>query len=153
MTVAAAGYLVICVVVGIALIAYSLYQRSQLRASESWVAATAKIAKSELLTMASTDSSEYRIALVYEYEANGARHKGERIGFGTRGYARKKRAEAELERYPVGGTVMAYFNPEDPKEVVLVREAPYSTMYFVLGICMLGLSAGIVLWTTIRAAQ
>jgi len=152
-TVQAAGYLVICIVAGIALIAYSFYQRSQLRASESWVAASATIARAELLTLSSSDSAEYRIAVVYEYEANGARHTGERIGFGTRGYARKKRAQEELERYRVGDTVMAYFNPEDPAEAVLVREAPFNLLYFVMGICMLGLAAGIVLWTTIRAGQ
>jgi len=152
-TFAATGYLVICVVVGIALIGYSIYQRGRLRESENWVAATATIVKSEVLTLDSTDSAEYRLAVAYEYVANGARYTGQRIGFGPRGYVRKKRAETELARYPVSGAVVAYFNPEKPSEVVLVREAPYSTMYLVMGICMLALSAGIVIWTAIRAAN
>ena len=71
MTVEATGYLVICVVVGIALIAYSFYQRSRLRESESWVQTTATITKAELMTSNTTDSVEYRILVVYEYVANG----------------------------------------------------------------------------------
>lgn len=153
MTVQAAGYLVICVVVGLALIGFSVYQRRRLRESENWVPATATISKAELLTVDSTDSAEYRIAVVYDYVANGARYTGNRIGFGTRGFVRKKRAQAELERYPVSATVTAYFNPEKPGEAVLVREAPNSTLYMVMGICMLAFSAGIVVWTSIRAAR
>jgi hypothetical protein len=149
----ATGYLVICVVVGIAMIAYSFFQRSRLRASETWVPITATIAKAELLTSATTDSSEYRISVAYEYVANGVSYTGKRIGFGPRSYIRKKRAQAELERYPVSGTVTAYFDPENPAEAVLVREAPSNMLYLVMGICMLAFAAGIVVWTSIRAAH
>jgi hypothetical protein len=152
-TVEATGYLVICVVAGIALIAYSLFQRSRLRASESWVPITATIAKAELLTSASTDSTEYRISVAYEYVANGVRYTGKRIGFGPRTYVRKKRAQAELERYPVSCTVTAYFDPENPGEAVLVREAPSNILYLVMGICLLVLAAGIIAWTSIRAGH
>jgi hypothetical protein len=150
-TVAATGYLVICVIAGIALIGFSLYQRNRLRASENWVPSTATIAKAELLTSNTTDSVEYRISVVYEYAANGITYSGQRIGFGPRSYLRKKRAQAELERYPVSGTVVAYFNPEKPEEAVLVREAPSNVLYLVMGICLLGLAVAIVIWTAIRA--
>jgi len=147
------GYMVICVVAGVALIAYSLFQRSRLRASGSWVPITATIAKAELLTSATTDSAEHRISVAYEYVANGVRYTGERIGFGPRTYLRKKRAQVELERYPVGCTVTAYFNPENPGEAVLVREAPSNILYLVMGSCLLALVAGIVVWTSIRAGH
>jgi hypothetical protein len=153
MTVEATGYLVICVVVGIALIAYSFYQRSRLRESESWVQTTATITKAELMTSNTTDSVEYRILVVYEYVANGVSYTGKRIGFGPRSYLRKKRAQIELERYPVSGMVVAYFNPEKPEEAVLVREAPSNILYLAMGISLLGLAAGIVLWTAIRAGH
>jgi hypothetical protein len=153
MTVEATGYLVICVVVGLALIGFSFYQRSRLRASENWLPIPAMIAHAELLTSATTDSSEYRILVVYEYVANGVQYTGKRIGFGPRSYIRKKRAEAELARYPEGSTVTAYFNPENPGEAVLVREAPSNVLYLVMGICLLGLAAGIVVWTSIRAGH
>jgi hypothetical protein len=153
MTTEATGYLVICVIVGIAMIAYSLFQRSRLRASASWVPVTATIVKAELLTSATTDSSEYRISLAYEYEANGVRYTGKRIGFGPRSYIRKKRAQAELEKYPVTCTVTVYFDPENPGEAVLVREAPSNILYLVMGICLLAFAAGIVVWTSIRAGH
>jgi hypothetical protein len=135
------------------MICYSIYQRNRLRASQSWVPATATILKAELLTSAASDSTEYRILLAYEYESNGVRYTGKRIGFGPRGYARKKRAEAELQLYPVGGTVTAYFDPENPGEAVLVREAPSNVLYLVMGIGLLSLSAAIVVWTSIRAGR
>jgi hypothetical protein len=152
-TVEATGYLVICVVVGIAMIAYSLFQRSRLRASASWVPTAATIAHAELLTSATTDSAEYRISVAYEYVVNGVRYTGKRIGFGPRSYTRKKRAQAELERYPVGCTVTAYFDPENPGDAVLVRDAPSNILYLVMGICLLVFAAGIVIWTSIRAAH
>jgi hypothetical protein len=129
--------------VGIALIAYSLYQRSQLRESERWIPSRATITKAELLTSNTTDSVEYRILVVSEYAANEASYTGQRIGFGPRSYLRKKRAQIELERYPVSGTVVAYFNPET-EEAVLVREAPSNILYLAMGISLLGLAAGIV---------
>jgi hypothetical protein len=124
-----------------------------LRASGSWVPIAATIAKAELVTSATTDSTEYRISVAYEYVANGARYTGKRIGFGPRAYIRKKRAQAEIERYPVSGVVTAYFNPENPAEAVLVREAPSNILYLMMGICLLGLAAGIVVWTSIRAGH
>lgn len=153
MTVEATGYLVICVVVGIALIAYGFYQRSRLRESESWVPSTATIGKAELLTGNTTDSVEYRISIVYQYMANGVSYTGQRVGFGPRSYLRKKRAQAELERYPVNSTVVAYFNPEKPEDAVLVREAPSNILYLVMGVSLLGLAAGILVWTSIRAGR
>ena len=153
MTVEAAGYLAICVVAGLAMIGYSFYQRNRLRASESWVAIPATIAKAEVLTSATTDSTDYRLRVVYEYVANGVPYTGKRIGFGPRTYVRKKRAQAELERYPVSSTVTAYFNPENPGEAVLVREAPSKALYLVMGIGLLGLATGIVVWTSIRAGS
>jgi hypothetical protein len=85
--------------------------------------------------------------------ANGTRYTGKKIGFGSHSYTRKKRAQEAADRYPVGCTVMAYFNPENPQEAVLVREAPSNVLYMVMGIAMVAFAAGIVIWTSIRAAK
>jgi hypothetical protein len=146
-------YLITCVVAGFAIIGYAIYQRDRLRASDNWVPSVAKILKASILTSAQTDSSDYRVIVAYEYEANGARYTGDRITFGARTFARKKNAEAELARYPVNGTVPVYFNPESPSEAVLLREAPFNTLYFVMGSLMLALSVVIVVWTAIRSAH
>ncbi len=148
---AAIGYLVICVMAGLVSLGYAVYQRIRLQASADWLQSPGTITKSELIRSDTSDSVEYSVAVLYDYVANGSRYTGNRIEFGRRGFARKKRAEAELERYPVNCAVTVYFNPDQPDDCVLVRSVPYNTMYFVLGILMLAVAFGIVVFSAIRA--
>jgi uncharacterized membrane protein len=141
---AAIGYLSICVVVGIALIVYSLIQRNRVKASRSWQTAMGTIVKAEVVEGRSTDSVEYSVSVAYDYVVNGVRCTGKRIGFGARSYIRKKKAQEQLERYPVNSSVTVYFNPEKPEESILVREAPYTTLNLAIGIAILGLAVLIV---------
>ena len=148
---ASIGYMAICLIAGIAMIAYSIHQRSRLRASESWRHTTGTITRSDLLRKDSTDSAEYHVSVLYDYLVNGVRHTGKRIEFGSRGFARKKRAESELAKYPVNSNVVVYFNPEKADEAVLVRSAPYNTLYLILGMLLLVLALGIIVFSALGA--
>jgi len=145
MSFAAAGYLAICAVVGVGIIAYSLVQRSRLRASQAWPVATGTITKAVLEEHGSSDSAEYSVSVLYEYEVNGVRYTGRRVGFGRRGYARKKNAQAQLDRYPLNSSVMVFFNPAKPEEAVLEREAPFTTLYLIVGVVSLAFVVVMVL--------
>lgn len=150
---AAIGYVVICALAGAATLGYSLVQKRRLRASESWVPSTAKVTKSDLVVATSSDSTEYRVSLAYEYLVDGTPYVGQRIGFGPRSFVRKKSAQAELDRYPLNANVPVYFDPANPKEAVLVREAPFNRLYFVVGILSLVLAAGIVVFSAVRSGS
>ncbi|HUA62046.1 MAG TPA: DUF3592 domain-containing protein [Verrucomicrobiae bacterium] len=146
---ASIGYVAICLIAGVAMIAYSIHQRSRLRASESWHHAMGTITRADLVRRDSTDSVEYQVSVFYDYLVKGVGYTGKRIEFGSRGFARKKRAESELAKYPVNSNVMVYFNPDKADEAVLVRSAPYSTLYLVLGMLLLAVALGIVVFSVI----
>jgi hypothetical protein len=150
LTVESIGYLVICAVAGLAIICYGLYQRARQRASDHWQQTVGTIRSAKLLDTNATDSAEYRVAVTYEYEVNGARYAGKRIEFGTRGYARKKRAQEQFARYAVNSNVVVFFDPAEPAEAVLVRETPNFALHMTLGIAMLVLVVGIVVYRQIR---
>jgi hypothetical protein len=130
--------------IGSGLLIYGLHQRRKLLASQSWPQTTGTVTKADIAVERDTESTSYSVAVLYDYEVNGVRHTGKRIAFDRRTYARKKRAEAELGRYPPNSSVTVYFDPERPANAVLLRESPYSMLYIVLGICLLGLVVWIV---------
>jgi hypothetical protein len=143
-------YALTCVVLGLALIGYSIYQRRRIQASERWQTVTGTITRAEVVENKASDSREYNLAVSYAYAVNGSHYVGSRIEFGQRrAYLRKKTAEAQAARYPVNSSVMVYFNPEKPEDAVLNREATYVTGYLVMGILALVLGLGIVLHSVI----
>ena len=134
-----------CIVVGAALIGYTIHQRNKIRDSQHWQAVPGTILKAAVVKNDTSDGVEYNLLVQYEYVVNGSRHVGQRIEFGqTRAYVRKKSAEAQLARYPVNCGVMVYCNPEHPEQAVLSRAASYTTLYFVIGVLSLALGLTIV---------
>jgi len=124
---------------GAGLLIVGLYRRSKVQASQDWPQVTGAITTAEVTKESDGESTQYVVYVSYEYRVNGQRCIGTRIRFGKRGYVRKKRAQAELERYSVNSTVMVYFNPEKPEEAVLVRESPDSMTLIVSGIGVMGI--------------
>jgi hypothetical protein len=82
--------------------------------------------------------------VVYEYEVNGVTYRGERLKAGIRSFTGNlRKVEQELARYPVGGMVRVYYNPDDPAEAVL-QPGVSSKAALVIGIVFLviaGMSA------------
>jgi hypothetical protein len=133
--------------IGSGLLAYGLYQRARLRASQSWPTVPGTIANAVLAKETSTDengtSTSYHADVRYQYAVNGVAYTGKRIGFIRHSYIRHSRAQAELDRYPVNSTVQVFFDPEKPSDAILVREAPSSFLYIGGGAVILAL--GLVL--------
>ena len=50
----------------------------------------------------------------------------------------------------MNSTVVVYVSPDRPDDAVLVRAAPYNTLYFVMGLLMVGLALAIVIFTARR---
>jgi hypothetical protein len=121
--------LVVCFgVVGSATLIAGLYTLHKLSASRNWSQGTGTITKAKLVTdHDSEDGTTYSVAVSYDYIVNGVRHTGKRTGFVGVSYAQKKRAEAEIERYPVNASVPVYFNPGEPADAVLAREHPQAS--------------------------
>ena len=126
--------------IGAGLVIYGLYQRAKVQASQNWPQVLGKVICANLKKMSDTEGTTYEAEVQYEYIVNGVRHIGKRIGFIRRTYVRSQRAEEERNQYPVNSSVAVYFDPDNPDDAVLVREARYSLIYVAGGIALLGIA-------------
>jgi Protein of unknown function (DUF3592) len=92
----------------------------------------------------------YRPAVVYEYEAGGHRHKGDRIAQSpgiNRGVP--VFAERTVKRYPPGSAVNVHFNPERPAEAVLEPRVPTGWIaVMVIAVALMALAGHIYFGST-----
>jgi len=58
----------------------------------------------------------------YEFTVGGRRYRGSRIGIGEDSGGAN--SQATLQRYPVGATVVVFYDPANPQHCVLEREMP-----------------------------
>ncbi|MBN1546207.1 MAG: DUF3137 domain-containing protein [Syntrophaceae bacterium] len=130
----------------IALSAYSAYKtRVQ---SKTWPTVEGNIIRSEIEqyagaggegTNAETTVQEYA-KIAYQYLVDGRQYESDKISFSSS----SKNAGQLVSRYPKGKTVRVYYNPDKPKQAVLVpgsagiNYAPYffSGMFILLGMGM-----------------
>ena len=57
--------------------------------------------------------------VTYSYEVSGTPHNGSRISFWNKSRVFQSRAQAIVDRYPVGGSVTVRYDPADPSLAVL----------------------------------
>ena len=97
--------------------------------SAAWPRADGKITRSEMSAStrndnrgrqnAKSNSTFYEATLEYEFEVNGMTYRGSRIATVKDMNAKRSRAQAILDKYPVDHRVMVSFKPDDPSVCVL----------------------------------
>jgi len=105
--------------------------RSKKKAGESqnWPAAPGTITVSEVRESRTTDEDDnvkvaYYPYVEYTYFAGGQAQTSKIVSFGgTKGYNRPQPVQEELQKYPLHGSVMVYYNPQKPQEAVLEKVA------------------------------
>ena len=102
------------------------YFQEQKEADESqgWSSTIGKITKSSIHREASFESSNtlYYSDVKYVYDFLGTEYTGNRIAFGgSTGYSNRKKSEETLAKYPVGREIPVFYDPNNPKDSVLVR--------------------------------
>ena len=128
----------------IALFSYNAY--STRMASNAWPTVGGVIVKSEIEThdhSTSSDGNQKSEAvqypkIAYDYQIDGQNYKGTRISFSSSSV----NAQQLISRYPQGKPVQVYYNPDKPRQAVLVpggggfNIVPYifSTVFVLLGI-------------------
>ncbi len=138
--------------IGLATLLGGLYQRSRLRKGESWPQVAGTIKKAEVIHDDGPDSNGYFVSILYDYSVGGEVHQGSKIGYHQRAYLRKKGAQEVADRYAPGTTVPVFYNPEKPSDAVLVREYPDSVTLIVCGAGLLGLSAVILVYSSLKGS-
>lgn len=115
--------------------------RAEVAASRTWPAAASQVVEARLdETYTSKGGATYRPRVVYEFEALGARWRGQRLYFGeTVGYSFRRNAQRELDALVADARVQVFHDPADATRSVIQRRAPLLRRYDVLFVLMFAL--------------
>ena len=112
----------------IAALGIFLYRRSQQsnaakQAAQSWSSTMGTVLSSSVQTRHTARSHSIFPVIVYQYEVNGKTYQSQTIKAGDRFMNIRVigEAEATVARYPIGASVMVYYNPANPAESALER--------------------------------
>lgn len=128
-------------VIGVIFLLVGLIAAKRAKAAQSWPSLPGTVVRSEVVRHDSTDedgmsSTTYEPVVEYEYAVMGQPFTGKRIAFGANRFAYKQAAEIAA-RYPAGGRVNVYYNPDKPKDAVLETVASGSKLFIILGAVLL----------------
>lgn len=127
--------------VGIFLIILYFRNKQKAKASETWPRTKGRINFTDVRVdeYEDEDSSKIRYIPVvrYEYHVGGENYESKRISFGSEpSFVIRKKALQFLEVYPEGQEVDVFYNPEKPKEAVLVQKIRSMTAALIVGIVL-----------------
>ena len=126
-------------IIGLVLILKSIRDKKKAEASSSWPSAVGTVTESKIIENVSYDEDHYRRTTYradvhYTYNVIGTPYESKKLAFGATESSSAKSAQEVIARFPVGASVPVYYNPNDPKEAVLIREAKSSRVMMILGI-------------------
>jgi hypothetical protein len=152
-------FFLILLVLGGGLIFYSLRSRKKADQSRGWPSTNGKVIASEIRESKSTDEDgrvkvSYYPHVEYAYEVNGQNYISKQISFGgVLGYNDRTKVQAKLEHYPVGSTVLAFYNPEKPAEAVVEQTSGGAKWAMVVGIIILVIASCIAIGLLVGAIR
>ncbi len=110
----------ICIALGLSFGAYFFWTLIRLRASKGWLKTAATILESGL----EEDSDGWRPVLLYSYTVKQKQYTSDQLYLYTCNSVSEREASKQLDPYPAGKTVTAYYNPSNPQEAVLNNHVP-----------------------------
>ena len=117
------------------------YGHWQLQASRKWATVIGKVVESRALWETVDENSRVFVPrVIYEYKVGDRPYRNDRIFVVSQG---NSNAEATVAQFPVGRQVPVYYDPADPTQAALVRNAPSAALYLGLIALMLTLAAAI----------
>lgn len=116
--------------------------------SRSWPKISGTILQSSLEVHHHTDDdgrskTTYGVLVSYKYSVSGQEFEGNRRSFSDVRTGSRRRTEALLARYPQGGQVDVYCDPQDPSSCVLepgVGGSTYVLLVFAVVLVLVGLA-------------
>lgn len=132
---------VILVLVGILFLLIGLFQKLRGNAASKWPSANGVMLKSELFEhITKTKTAPHRIStfssyeplVEYRYTVDGKMLTGNKIEIGLTRLPLEK-AQAFVDKYPIGASVPVYYNPKNIKESRLDVSAAGATPSLILG--------------------
>jgi len=142
---------------GVGLGIWYLRERRKFQESQHWAATEGKVEEAFVHRSERVDEDTGRVSVTfyprvrYSYVVNGEEYIGTHIAFGgQQGYSRPAQAEAVLARYPEGGRVTVYYNPDNPREAVLERRMSTPWVLLAVGFFFFALALCVVLPLALR---
>ena len=130
------GQIVAVAIIGIGIFLVGFFQIKKSRAAASWPSAPGMIRKAEIGRDQAVDheaTATLTLRVEYNFQASGGEHTGTRIRFDETLYHSIKEAQKELNKYPVGGPVTVFFDPQNPTECVLEKRNSSGMVFLVVG--------------------
>lgn len=132
------GMIFICAGVSFWLLRWARQSKQRAQASLGWPQVQGKVLESRLTQrMVSTgeggETTHYKPNIRYTYEVAGKSYQGDTVRFGNVETSFTKKAQAYLDKYPVGTAVSVRYDPADAKVATLETEAATGGL-FALGI-------------------
>jgi hypothetical protein len=130
------------VILGLVVLYIYFRNMARVRASEGWPASQGTILESWVREETSTDSdgsssSHYYPEVRYGYQVMGSEYQGDKIAFGPKTGGARGKAMKVLSKYPKGGTVTVFYDPEKPSVAVLERNI--SKAFLVYGVILIAM--------------
>ena len=85
------------------------------------------------------DDDSYTIKVKYTFKVNGISYLSERCRLHDLSYSFRWAAERRRKAFQVGAPVVVYYNPEDPREAVLIRGFNWIFLVMVPGVLLFAL--------------
>jgi hypothetical protein len=119
---------------GVALLAYGLRQRQRAQAAEQWPTANGHILSANVKRHAYKSKYGPNVWYVpemeYEYSVGGTRFASHRIAFGSSSFNTVQAAESFLRQFGTTDAIQVHYEPQNPKNAVLVAGKAPSSLGF-----------------------
>ena len=104
------------------------------RASETWPTADGMVTRSQVSHSTDAEGGDsYQPQVTYKYSANNSSYENNTIKFGENSYSSRRKADEIAANYPVGKSVIVYYDSEKPDRSVL-EPGVSAGSYIVIGI-------------------
>jgi hypothetical protein len=130
------------------LIGAGLVPLNQAFRAAHWPEAPCVILASQVETHSDSDGTTYAAKIRYRYSLDGAEFVSSRYSFLNIGSGHE-RAQAVVDRYPVGANSICYYDPQDPGSAVLKREVGWGALFGLMGLPFIAVGA-VVVYTSAR---
>ena len=111
-------------------------------ASKDWPTVQGMVSSSDIRSSISDGDEMYSIDLLYAYTVQGENYTGDRVSTVSTSTSSLSDVDEDLSKYPEGGLVTVYYNPEAPSISMLEPGADFFTYIITYGpllFCLVGL--------------
>ncbi len=128
-------------VLGILLLFLYFRNKRKTKESRDWAATSGNIIRSEVNKIVDDEDSSkvsFLPKLEYEYYVDDATYRSKRISFGSaHDFASRQKAEEFIRQFPMGSQITVYYDPNKPKDAILIREMRSMTAGLFVGILLI----------------